>query len=299
LGSGYVGSDYLDFIVHKDCEPEALRALTSHLSREQIVFDWAQLRRPGSHASEVGARLCEEGWTSSETGLNICPFIPLSGKSWESYLATLGAEHRYNFNRKWKRLEKDYVVQFEQVRTDEQCRDSIDSLITLHNMRWSERGGSEAFHTPGMAAFHREFSRIALSLGWLRLYVLRLNGQPAASLYGFHYGRTFYFYQSGFNPAFAKHSVGLIMMGLAIKSAIAEGAEEYDLLHGNEAYKSHWSRDSHELGRLQLYPPGGLGWCYRSAAGFGRASRNIAQRVLPKHVADGIRAKLNARQGHS
>jgi len=188
----------------------------------------------------------------------------LSGKSWESYLATLSAEHRYNFHRKWKRLNRDYIVSFEQVRTQEQCDESIDLVIAQHNLRWRDRGGSDAFHTPDLVEFHQEFCQIALERGWLRLYVLRLDGRPAACLYGFLYARTFYFYQSGLDAAYDKHSVGLVTMGLAIRSAIEEGAEEYDLLHGSEAYKSHWSRDSRNLGRLEMYPPQGLGWMSRS-----------------------------------
>jgi CelD/BcsL family acetyltransferase involved in cellulose biosynthesis len=296
LGNGNVGSDYLDFIVHNDYEAEALQALAAHLGAERFVFDWRQLKRNGCLAASVASRLSEKGWSVSETSTNTCPFIPLAGKSWESYLATLGAEHRYNFHRKWKRLNRDYAVEFEEVRTAEQCRESIDLVMTLHNMRWSQRGGSEAFHTPGLVAFHREFSQIALERGWLRLYVLRLDGKPAASLYGFLYGRTFYFYQSGLDPAYGKHSVGLVTMGLAIKSALEEGAEEYDLLHGNEDYKSHWSRDSRELGRLELFPPGSLGWIYRSSADLERASRVIARRVLPKSLFDRIRTRLVARQ---
>ena len=296
LGNGNVGSDYLDFIVHKNYEAQALPALASHLSAERFVFNWTQLKRNCCLAAGIASKLSEKGWTVSETSTNTCPFIPTAGKSWESYLATLGAEHRYNFNRKWKRLNRDYTAQFEEVRTGEQCRESIDLVMKLHNMRWSQRGGSEAFHTPGLIAFHREFSQIALERGWLRLYVLRLDGKPAAALYGFLYGRTFYFYQSGLDPAYAKHSVGLVTMGLAIKSAMEEGAEEYDLLHGNEDYKSHWSRDSRELGRLELYPPGGLGWVYRSSAELERASRVIARRILPKSMFDRIRTTLVARQ---
>jgi CelD/BcsL family acetyltransferase involved in cellulose biosynthesis len=296
LGNGNVGSDYLDFIVHKDCEAEALQALASHLADERFVFDWRQLKRNGCLAAGVASRLKAKGWSVSETRTNTCPFIPLAGTSWESYLATLGAEHRYNFHRKWKRLNREYAVQFEQVRTGEQCRESIDLVMKLHTMRWSQRGGSDAFHTPGLAAFHREFSQVALERGWLRLYVLRLDGKPAAALYGFLYGRAFYFYQSGLDPAYGKHSVGLVTMGLAIKSAIEEGAEEYDLLHGDEDYKSHWSRDSRELCKLELYPPGSLGWIYRSSADLERRSRLIARRVLPKSIFDRIRTGLVARQ---
>jgi CelD/BcsL family acetyltransferase involved in cellulose biosynthesis len=200
--------------------------------------------------------------------------------SWETYLGSLGAEHRYNFNRKWKRLNRDYTVEFEPVDREEQCRESIDLVISLHNMRWRDRGGSDAFHTAGLIAFHREFSGVALKRGWLRLYVLRLNQKAAACLYGFRYGRSFYFYQSGFDPAYQKQSVGLVSMGLGIKSAIEDGAREYDLLHGDEEYKSHWSRERRALSRLELYPPGGVGHLCRQSVRIERASRRIARRVL-------------------
>jgi len=296
LGSGNAGSDYLDFIVRTGCEPEARQAFASCLAGEQPMLDWAQLKRGGCFAAGVASMLGEKGWSVAETRTNTCPFIALAGESWESYMATLGAEHRYNFNRKWKRLNRDYVVEFDQVRTEEQCHESIDLVIALHNLRWRNRGGSDAFHTRGLVEFHQDFSQIALARGWLRLYVLRLNGKPAAALYGFLYDRTFYFYQSGFDAAYDKYSVGLVTMGLAIQHAIEEGAKEFDMLHGDEGYKSHWSNGSRELGRLELYPPGRLGWMCRSSVEFELASRRIVRRVLPRSTFDGIKAKLNARQ---
>jgi CelD/BcsL family acetyltransferase involved in cellulose biosynthesis len=282
LGSGLVGSDYLDVIVRRGREPEVRQALASWLAGKRPMLHWTQLKRAVSQAAGVVSALAGNGWGVVEAVTNICPFIPLAGRSWESYLATLGAEHRYNFNRKWKRLNRDYTVQFDRVSTQAQCRESIDLVIAQHNSRWRDRGGSDAFHAPGLVEFHREFSQIALDRDWLRLYVLRLDGQPAACLYGFLYRRTFYFYQSGFDAAYEKHSVGLVAMGLAIKSATEEGAEEYDLLHGNEAYKSHWSCHSRELSRLEAYPPRALGWICRSSVELERAARRIARRLLSK-----------------
>ena len=43
-------------------------------------------------------------------------------------------------------------------------------------------------------------------------------------------------------------------MGLAIRSAIEEGVEEYDMLPGDEQYKFLWTRGARELGRVELYP---------------------------------------------
>jgi len=73
-------------------------------------------------------------------------------------------------------------------------------------------------------------------------------------------------------------------MGLAIRSAIEEGAIEYDLLHGDEPYKSHWSRLSREIGGLESYPPGRLSALYRSSIELERASRRFAKRVIPRRL---------------
>ena len=103
-----------------------------------------------------------------------------------------------------------------------------------------------------------------------------------AALYGLTYGKTFYFYQSGFDPAYSKQSVGLVMMGLAVKAAIEEGVSEYDLLHGDEEYKCHWASEARDLSRLELYPPHARGRIYKRAIDLNRAARRMAKRVLTK-----------------
>ena len=145
------------------------------------------------------------------------------------------------------------------------------------------RGRSDAFHTPSLVNFHREIAQIARARGWLRLFILRLNGAPAAGLYGLLYKRKFYFYQSGFDPAFEKWGVGSVTMGLAIQYAIEEGAEEYDFLHGDEPYKRHWAREQRALSRIELYPPGPSGWIQYSARAAARSARGMLYGVDPVH----------------
>jgi len=138
---------------------------------------------------------------------------------------------------------------------------------------------------------------LALARGWLRLFVLRLDGKPAASLYGFRYGGVFYFYQSGFDPAYAKHSVGLATMALSIKAAIEEGAEEYDLLRGDEDYKFHWTCTVRELGQVVISPPGMGGALHQVASRFSWGSRQLARRVLSKTMVDAIAGGLRVLDG--
>lgn len=280
LGSGNVGSDYLDLIIRRGHEKEVVSALADYLNYENWTLTLSQLKRGSSFAVELAQLLVKRDWRLSEARTNACPFINLSGHNWQSYLATLGSQHRYNLQRRLKNLTRQDDMRFEQVLSDEQRQQALALLIDLHNLRWSERGGSDAFHTAGLRSFHEEFSRIALRAGWLRLFVLWLDGKPASALYGFLYQRNFSFYQSGFDPSYGKQSVGLVTMGLAIRNAIEEGADEYDLLHGEEQYKSLWAHETRELGRLELYPPNVRGRLYERTVVLNRVARRMARHVL-------------------
>jgi len=297
LATEDVGSDYLDLIVRCGSERQSLQALADYFCREGLALRFSQIKNGPSFAAQLSRQLQRRRWTCTGAKTNVCPFIRLAGHTWESYLATLDSEHRYNFKRRLKNLFKRFEVRFEATVSEKQCRTALSLLIHLHQLRWRDRGGSDAFHLPSLIAFHEELSEIALRQRWLRLFVLWLDGKPAASLYGFVYNRVFYFYQSGFDPIYSKESVGLVTMGLAIKSALEEGVEEYDLLHGGERYKSLWSRESRDLERLDLYPPGGFGWLHKRAVGFGRTSRRIARRVLPQVVADRFMMAARLRGG--
>jgi CelD/BcsL family acetyltransferase involved in cellulose biosynthesis len=287
LGSGTAGSDYLDLIVQKGSEQEACEVLLPFLRRANRMLELGQLKS-GALAIRLARSLESQGWRSATTPVGACPLIDLRGHTWTSYLAGLSSEHRYNVRRKTNSLAKKFEVTFERVENEAQRGPALRTLIDLHKKRWLEHGASEAFHTAGHEAFHEEFTRLALDRGWLRLHVLRLNGQPASAVYALRYGPSFSFYQSGFDPQYAKYSVGLVAMALSIQSAIEEGAEEYDFLHGSEAYKFHWANGSRDLERIQLYPPGFRGWCQQTVLGGRSWARDWFRPARLKPVAEPV-----------
>ena len=295
LGTGTVGSDYLDVIVRKGCERRAFDALSAFLAHLGNPIDLRQLRAGSSRAAQLMKALHDEGWGLSERESDVCPFIELAGHTWESYLATLGPDHRYNFGRRLRKLEQRSEVSFEQVRGEDERRKALADLFRLHDLRWRSRGGSEAFDSPEVRSFHEDVSRTALERGWLRLFILRLDRDPAAVLYAFRYGPTLSYYQSGFDPRFARLSVGLVTLGLAIRSAIAEGAAEFDFLHGDEEYKFHWSRQTRALARMEAYPRNAAALAARGLIRAERAGRRLAHHLLPKPITEWIRLAYRAR----
>ena len=267
LGTGTVGSDYLDFIIRTGHESRALGALSSFLAGTGL-----SLRLSNVEERAAATALLRQEWRANAIPLYVCPFINLSGLSWDSYLASIGSNHRYNFRRRLRQLERDFKVDF--------GPGELQEVVDLHLQRWSARGGSDAFSDARVVEFHKEMTRVASERGWLRMLALRLDGRAAAVIYGFRYGRVFYFYQSGFDPAFERYSVGLVAMGLAIRSAIEEGAAEYDLLHGDETYKFLWAKESRQLVRLELYAPGVIGLMHQQSRLIITSGKRVARTLL-------------------
>jgi CelD/BcsL family acetyltransferase involved in cellulose biosynthesis len=166
LGSGIIGSDYLDVIVRSGAEKQALADFADYLDRAGALLQLSQLRRGASTAEELATALTERGWTGANSGINVCPFIDLSGRTWESYFSSLGSSQRYNFQRRLKNLEKSPGFRFECARTAGEADAGLDTLIGLHEKRWLTRNASsEAFLTPAIRAFHKEFCGLAAERG--------------------------------------------------------------------------------------------------------------------------------------
>lgn len=253
LGSGSVGSDYLDLIVREGDEAEALAAIGAALAHCGLPLEFARVSASGSHVATLLDQLKAQGWYAVQRSTEVCPYIRLPD-SFDAYLATLGSSHRYNFRRRLRQLRKNFDLQFDTVNSAADAGQALEELIVLHLQRWNDRGGSTAFHTTSLKNFHRELILRALGAGILRMYVLRLDGDFAGILYGFLHQRRFYYYQAAFDPRYDKFSVGLVTLGLGIEQSIEEGAAEFDFLHGDESYKFLWSIDVRHLIRLEAYP---------------------------------------------
>ena len=252
LGTGEAGSDYLDVITRSGFEVDALDAIERFVVAQGLAVRLTHLASSAAAAGLVN-RLERRGWTHVTTPGGICPYIPLAGCTWDSYLATLGASHRANVRRRLRALEQKFDVRFERVTGDSDRRDALERLTHYHERRFDSRG--TAFRTTSLRAFHEEVTRRFLDRGWLRMFVLRVNDATAAVMYGFLYNRTFYFYQHGFDDSYQQYSIGLVLMALSIRTALEEGAAEFDMLWGTEPYKFLWARNTRELHNVHLFPP--------------------------------------------
>jgi CelD/BcsL family acetyltransferase involved in cellulose biosynthesis len=280
LGTGHAGPDYLDLIVRRGYETDALNVLASLFETQQVSLRLGHVREQ-SFSARLADALQSRGWRTLTQPDGVCPVIQLAGHTWESYLATLGSAHRANVRRRLRALDRQFAVGFEQVSSETARLEALTALFRFHQSRFDRAGGSTAFLTPGLRAFHDEVTRLALDRGWLRLYVLRLNDQPAAVMYGFAYNNQFCFYQHGFDDRYSHLSLGLVLMAQSIRAAMDEGLQAFDLLWGTESYKFLWTHEARGLQRIHVFPPNLGGRAQHAAVHLRRRLAPLVRRAFP------------------
>ena len=86
----------------------------------------------------------------------------------------------------------------------------------------------------------------------LKLFLLDLDGTPAAAVMCFDYNSTVYLYNNSYDRKFHSLSVGLLSKVLSIQDSIQKGRKRYDFLKGDEIYKHRLGGKPVQLHRCQV-----------------------------------------------
>jgi peptidoglycan/xylan/chitin deacetylase (PgdA/CDA1 family)/CelD/BcsL family acetyltransferase involved in cellulose biosynthesis len=161
------------------------------------------------------------------------PVLAAPAGGWPEYLAGRSANFRQQLGRKERNLARRHRVELRLVTEPERLPEALDRLFELHALRW---GGAGSAFLP-RAGFHRDFAAAALERGWLRLWLLELDGRPAAAWHGFRFGGVEHYYQSGRDPAFDHLSAAFVLLAHTIRAAFDDGVAEYRFGRGQDPYK--------------------------------------------------------------
>lgn len=167
------------------------------------------------------------------------PSLAIDGRSWDEYLRSSSKNVREKVRRSAKKAERDHELTYELCATAEQVGPMMKTLFDLHARRWGDEAG--AFGTPANVRFHLDFAVRAQRRGWLRLWEMRIDGEPAAAWYGFRFGGIEAYFQSGRDPRWDRLSIGFLMLIRSIRAAFDDGLDSYAFLRGDESYKDRFA----------------------------------------------------------
>lgn len=210
---------------------------------------------------------------------DVMPLIEFGELDWDGYLATRSRNLRSQVRRRLRALAADDQLSFRLTTEIGEVKRDVATLFRLHDLRWDELGGSSA--STGLSrAFHADFAAAALQRGWLRLWFLELDGEPIAGWYGWRLGSRYSYYQAGFDPRFKDRNVGFSLLAHTMRSAVQEGAADYDLLLGAEEFKWRFATTKREISTAVLAPRSHpVSVLARTAASIWRLSQRLPPRV--------------------
>jgi CelD/BcsL family acetyltransferase involved in cellulose biosynthesis len=166
------------------------------------------------------------------------PVLDIAGATFDDWLASRSRNFREQVRRRERRLVRDHTLEYRLCDSPDTLEEDLETLFELHTARWGSEG--EAF-LPHTRPFHRDFAALALERGWLRLWLLTLDGKPVAAWQGFRYGDVDWYYQAGRDPEHETSAVGFVLLAHSIRDAMAAGVREYRLGRGGEDYKRRFS----------------------------------------------------------
>jgi CelD/BcsL family acetyltransferase involved in cellulose biosynthesis len=248
-------SDYLDFILKRGREQEALEKILHHIHEEDTDWDEVLLTDISGDSPNLPLlkSLCETRGTRLQTMRDeLCVYVRLPN-SWDELLKNLKKSFRQKINRD-RRAFAGYDGELKIIKTAEGFEEGFEALVELHQARWLSKGMPGVFSSEKFARFHRLFAQKAIANDWLRLLVAFKEGKPIAAIYNFIHNKKVHSYQSGFKADDSGlHSPVILLRGFAIEDAIASGCQEYDFLKGREgSYKFEWLPETRNILQLRL-----------------------------------------------
>jgi CelD/BcsL family acetyltransferase involved in cellulose biosynthesis len=155
-------------------------------------------------------------------------------EKWDEYLSHLNPKERHELKRKRRRLGRDHPDARMRSSDEKSLESDLERFIELHR---GAEGTKGRFMGPEIAEFFRGIAADFLPLGWLRLDVLEIAGRIVAATFGFQLDKTFYLYNSAFDPSLKRLAPGYILVSQLVEDAIDRGLRQFDFLRGPERYK--------------------------------------------------------------
>jgi CelD/BcsL family acetyltransferase involved in cellulose biosynthesis len=253
--TGHAVSDYLDPLVDAAFEAEIWAAVIALLEdlwdRELKAVTFHNIRHDSPCREMLPNVSGAHGLTCDQTVVNNAARIKLP-PTWEGYLEKLDSHERKEVKRKIRKAQEQaqaHLTLMDRANWDEA---KLGRALDLIEAAEATKGEWFAMNVRPMLL------RIAATLakeGRMRLRTLILGETPAAALFEFPSARGPLLYNSGYDPAQRQWSPGAVMFGLALKDAIENRAQVFDLLRGREDYKYKLGAVDDPLFRISIHQP--------------------------------------------
>ncbi len=228
-------------ILREEASPAVLEAALAHALR----------RRPGQRLGfgmilSRSALFDDVQALAGRRGLGSCvrqsvasPVVRIEG-TWEAYLAGRAAHVRSALRRKRKKLGQAGQLHLECTSGVAGWRAAFADVLRVERRSWKHAAGSSLTARPQVGAFYERLTRVLAERGWLRLYLLYLDGEPIAHLCAASFRGELWGLMPSYVEDLRQLSPGIVLATLVLQQAFERREEScFDLL----GIESRWKRE--------------------------------------------------------
>jgi len=271
-------TDDWDVVAVDDSARAGLWRRIARLPAAQLRF--GGLPGPGGSAAAASKALAEAGYRLSVSRQELSPYLVLP-ETWDELLGTISRSQRSKLRRYRRRLEQEGSLRLQTVTgTDSSLDAALDRFFEVEASGWKGAGGTAILQRPAAHRFYRDFAHAAAAKGWLRLYLLELDGVTIAGAYSCVLGDTVFLLKSGFDERHRHLAPGVVLRAETLREAVSEGLARYEFMGSADPHKLHWVPELRERSVVSAYRGLALSaYLYRHKAR--PLARRIRDRIRP------------------
>jgi len=229
--------DFFEVLISPSAEaPDVLEALLDHL---QSFREWDIVRFDNvSESSPIYQHLTTRA-NYIQRQSTACLIANFQAASWTEYLGLLHNKHRRDVLRRRKVLEKSATVKVNCIRAGHEFRDAIPTIRRIYEERWADDywpARPQAYYNCLADALEEPLSK-----GVARVYLIEINGDPAAYEIGFLNRGYYYDWQIAHRPKYQELSIGVLTISYITEQLVAEGCTGINFMAGVYDYKLKWA----------------------------------------------------------
>ena len=249
------------------CAASPRHVLSALLDRLQKTHHPLRLSLQNVEMNSPVSQVLEE--TARSAGLRVLiQGMPASAlvridSDWERYLESRSPHTRREMKRKRNKLDRAGLVDVRPVTEAAHCDSALDDVFQIERRTWKERSGTSLTTEAGADRFYAELARRCAERGWLRIYLLYLEGQPVAHIFGILYKNEYYALKTSYDESYRELSPGAVLFSYALEDAFSQGWSAFDFLGEESRWKNELATTARRYVSFCAFPPGAYRcrWC--------------------------------------
>jgi hypothetical protein len=171
----------------------------------------------------------------------------------QSYWSRFSSKQRYNLSRELKILSSLGEIELIRISSFEDTKLFSEIATTISHKSWQYRGPNSIAREIGV----NELQSLLATMnqhGMLRSYLLKVGDQYPCFWTAFQQGRSFWLYDTGFDPMYAKFSPGKCMLHLIIRDLFAHESPVHcsfglmaDAYHYKSVFATNYTQENDVL----------------------------------------------------